>query len=210
MLTGKPNCRHVRCLLIIASLCPHVQLCLQRGRTRGSRGICLQPALLPPACAGRGSPGRAAALGLLSLTHLWRTKVDAAALAPSSAPASLWAADSSLWEIWLESISPKSLKLKEVQGFKIQGKNPAPVKCFPLTAGWTGSHRAQTTRQQKGDHQWIGHLWGSRCYKPLAGTGCVTLGQGKAVHFSSAFILFLFQLFWNYWKSGSMPLDFGK
>lgn len=52
--------------------------------------------------------------------------MDAAALAPSSAPASLWAADSSLWEIRPESINPKSLKLKEVQGFKIQDKNPAP------------------------------------------------------------------------------------
>lgn len=34
-----------------------------------------------------------------------------------------------------ESINPKSLKLKKVQGFNIWGKkHPLSVKCFPLTA----------------------------------------------------------------------------
>lgn len=40
----------------------------------------------------RESPGMAAALGLLSLTHLWEAKEDAAALALSCAPTSPWVA----------------------------------------------------------------------------------------------------------------------
>lgn len=43
-------------------------------------------------------------------------------------------------------------------------------------------------RPQMGDHQWIGYLLGGCCHKLLFGTQYVMLGQGRAVHFSSAFI----------------------
>lgn len=43
-------------------------------------------------------------------------------------------------------------------------------------------------RHQIGDHQWIGCLWGGCSYKLLVGTHHAMLGQGRAVHFSSAFI----------------------
>lgn len=51
----------------------------------------------------------------------------------------------------------------------------------------TQSLKIHSMRHQMGDHQWIGYLWGGCCYKSLM-TCWVILGQGRAVHFSSAFI----------------------
>lgn len=62
----------------------------------------------------RDPPEVVAALGLLSLTHLWGAKVDAASLTLSSAPTSLWVVSVACLS---ESISPKSLKLKKAQEF---------------------------------------------------------------------------------------------
>lgn len=47
---------------------------------RGAWGACRQPAGLPRARAELEGPGMAAALGFLSLTHLWSMKVDTTTL----------------------------------------------------------------------------------------------------------------------------------